>query len=102
MYGCGIDDNVGIFIGTILAFGDGQLDGITRRKPPAPPKPPEPDPKYEPRVWKDSTGKFSINAVYGGIISGDVILKKANGEKVKVPLDRLSREYQKWLEEMRK
>jgi hypothetical protein len=46
----------------------------------------------EMRTWSDSTGAFSIEAQLVGVKEGKVILKKANGKTVAIPLDRLSKE----------
>jgi len=42
------------------------------------------------RTWTDSSGKFSIDAELVEVDGKTVVLKKADGEEVKVPLDRLS------------
>ena len=45
-------------------------------------------------VWKDSEGKFQVEAEFLGIRGADVYLKKPNGVTIKVPLARLSAESQ--------
>ena len=42
------------------------------------------------REWTDVTGKYKVEAEFGGVIAGKVRLKKASGEIVTVPLERLS------------
>ena len=46
------------------------------------------------RTWNDASGAFSLEAKLVGVKEGKVILKKANGKTVAVPLDRLSKEDQ--------
>lgn len=41
-------------------------------------------------LWKDSTGKRSIEAIYDGFETGHVWLAKEDGSRVKVPLAKLS------------
>ena len=50
---------------------------------------PSPD---ENRTWKDSTGKFSVEARLLSIQDGQVVLKTAAGKEIKIPFERLSRE----------
>ena len=45
-------------------------------------------------VWKDSSGKFQVEAEFLGIRGTDLYLKKPNGTTIKVPLARLSAESQ--------
>jgi thiol-disulfide isomerase/thioredoxin len=42
------------------------------------------------RTWTDESGKFSVTAEYVGVKSGMVLLRKANGKEVSVPLKKLS------------
>jgi hypothetical protein len=42
------------------------------------------------RTWSDATGAFSVTAAFAGVENGKVKLKKADGQIVAVPLDRLS------------
>jgi hypothetical protein len=44
------------------------------------------------RTWNDSTGAFSVEAEFVGVKEGKVLLKKADGRTVAIPLDRLSKE----------
>lgn len=44
----------------------------------------------EPRTWRDATGKFSVEAEFQGVKDDNVVLKKAGGETIVVPLKRLS------------
>ena len=46
------------------------------------------------RTWNDASGAFSLEAKFVGVKDGKVMLKKANGKTVTVPLDRLSKEDQ--------
>jgi hypothetical protein len=54
------------------------------------------------RSWTDTSGKFSVTAEYSGTAGDKVLLKKENGEVVKIPLDKLSELDRKWLEDRRK
>ncbi len=63
---------------------------------------PVPEPKAthaEFRVWTNSTGKFKTEAKFSGIAFGKATLTKRDGSSVQVPLDKLSEEDQKWIEE---
>ena len=42
------------------------------------------------RLWKDSTGKFQVEAIFKGIRSGNVVLQKSDGSILQVPFNRLS------------
>ncbi len=54
------------------------------------------------RTWKDSTGKFTVEARFSGMAFGKVKLTKKNGTTLEVPLERLSEDDQKWLEDRKK
>jgi hypothetical protein len=49
------------------------------------------------RTWNDATGAFSVEAQLAGVENGKVMLKKADGKIVGVPLDRLSQEDREFL-----
>jgi len=51
------------------------------------------------RTWNDATGAFSMEAQFAGVKDGKVMLKKADGTTVGVPLDRLSKEDQDFVAE---
>ncbi|MEE2642870.1 MAG: PQQ-binding-like beta-propeller repeat protein [Planctomycetota bacterium] len=59
-------------------------------------------PSDEVRLWKDSSGKFSIRAKLVENRNGVVLLEKENGEKINVPLNRLSDEDRKFLRDQTK
>lgn len=44
----------------------------------------------EPRIWTDVTGKFKIEAKFGGVSGGQVKLLKTDGTETTVPLNKLS------------
>ena len=46
------------------------------------------------RTWKDSTGKFSVEAELISVEDGQVVLKTAAGKEVKISLERLCKEDQ--------
>lgn len=54
-----------------------------------------------PAIWIDTTGR-EIEAEYAGVISGEVRLRTADGETIKVPLERQSEENRKWIEGRRR
>ncbi len=54
------------------------------------------------RAWRDASGRFSVEARYGGIIGGKVILRKADGTRTQIPLDRLSEEDRAWIDARKK
>ncbi len=74
------------------------------QEPPAAPEPAKavdvPPPSL--RTWRDTSGKFSIEAEYAGVLAGKVILRKPDGTKTQVPLDKLSDEDRAWIEERKK
>jgi len=56
-------------------------------------KPPDERPM---RTWTDSTGAFSVEAELVGVEQGKVMLKRADGKIVTVPLERLSKKDQEF------
>ena len=57
----------------------------------------EPTPERSLRTWTDASGQHEIEAEFGGAIGKNVKLKKADGEIVMVPLDRLSAQDRAWI-----
>ena len=51
------------------------------------------------RTWTDTSGRFSVEAEFVTMAMGTVKLRKADGTEVSVPLDRLSEEDQKWVQD---
>jgi hypothetical protein len=49
------------------------------------------------RVFRDSTGKFSVEATFVRLENGNVVLKRKDGKQVQVPLSQLSKEDQAWV-----
>ncbi len=47
-------------------------------------------PGAETRKWTDSSGTFSVEAEFVELADGNVLLKKQDGTKIKLPLDKLS------------
>ena len=54
------------------------------------------------RTWTDATGKFTIQAKFGGLIGGKVLLVKEGGSKVYLTREQLSEADRKYLDEMTK
>lgn len=54
------------------------------------------------RNWSDNTGKFSIDAVLVGVEAEKAILRKTDGEEIRVPLARLSKKDQQFVDEWKK
>ncbi len=52
------------------------------------------------RTWVDSTGKYQVIATLVEFEGGIAVLRKKNGVKVKLPLDQLSGEDQKYLKSL--
>jgi CubicO group peptidase (beta-lactamase class C family) len=52
------------------------------------------------RKWSDATGKFSVEAELVEVKAGNVVLKKAGGAEVTVPLARLSQLDRQYLESL--
>ena len=57
-------------------------------------------PHANPRKWVDRTGKFDVLARYVGIDRGRVRLRKPDGQEVEVPIDRLSEEDRRLIEDL--
>jgi hypothetical protein len=55
-----------------------------------------PSPQF--RTWTDSTGKFSVEAVWIGTDGNGVTLEKRDGKTVTLPIDRLSNADQEWIQ----
>jgi len=53
-------------------------------------------------TWKDASGKHEIEAKFGGMISGNVKLTKKDGSIIRIPLEKLSDDDQKWIEDRKK
>jgi hypothetical protein len=51
------------------------------------------------REFTDITGTFKVKAEYAGYASGNVRLKKENGETISVPLAKLSDTDRRWVAE---
>ena len=51
------------------------------------------------RTWNDATGAFSVEAQFAGVEDGKVMLKKADGKIVAVPLEQLCKEDQDFVAE---
>ena len=49
------------------------------------------------RTWTDSTGKFTMEAKFRGVIAGKVRLEKADGKTLSIPIKQLSKEDQEWI-----
>ena len=56
----------------------------------------------ENRTWKDASGKFTLQAKFGGIIGGKVLLVKEDGSKVYLTREQLSEADNKHLDEITK
>ena len=50
------------------------------------------------RTWSDNTGKFNIDAELVSIRDEKVVLRKPDGEEIRVPLPRLSKNDQQFVE----
>jgi outer membrane biosynthesis protein TonB len=58
--------------------------------------------KIKTRTWTDVTGKFSTEAEFLYVTGKEVSLKKADGKTIKIALEKLSPDGQKWIEDWRK
>lgn len=52
-----------------------------------------------PRTWSDATGTFKVEATFVKSADGKVTLRRTDGREVTVPLDRLSAEDQKYVDQ---
>lgn len=50
-----------------------------------------------PRIWKDASGVFEVEATYLGRDKDKVVLKKEDGSEIKVPLAKLSDDDREWV-----
>ena len=53
-----------------------------------------------PRIWKDATGKYEVNAKFIELKDGKVYLLKDNGAKLTLPLSKLSESDQKVIKQI--
>lgn len=58
--------------------------------------------RAETRTWTDSTGKFKIEADFLEIVEGQVKLQRPDGKKVSLPLAKLSKDDQAYLQQLMK
>lgn len=54
------------------------------------------------RTWNDATGRFTIQAAFGGIIGGKVLLVKEDGDEVYVTREQLSKADNEYLDDLTK
>jgi hypothetical protein len=53
------------------------------------------------RTWKDRTGKFNIEARFQGLRDGKAILENSKGKRIEVPLEKLSEEDAKYIQDQK-
>ena len=53
---------------------------------------------HGPRIWKDNSGNFQVQATFQGQQSGNVLLKKTDGSVIRVPIFRLSIQDRQYLQ----
>ena len=63
------------------------------------PRPARPNSSAELRRWTDKTGKFSINAAMLRKESDNVVLRKTDGSEVMIPINKLSEQDQKYVQQ---
>ena len=56
------------------------------------------DSRFEPRTWRDTTGKFSVEAKLVDVLDDSVRLEKADGKQLTVPLAKLSQADQEYVQ----
>ena len=90
------------------------IDKAVEPSPPAPSTPAASDPPSwrhaepnapEPpvtRTWTDAAGEHKTDAEFGGLANGIVTLVKADGRKVRIPLEKLSAADRKWIRDRAK
>ena len=54
------------------------------------------------RTWTDASGEHKIEAKFGGLASGEVVLIKRDGSKVQIPIEKLSDDDQEWVNNRRR
>jgi len=54
------------------------------------------------RIWRDATGRYSVEAEFASVTNGVVRLKKKNGKTIEVKLDTLSDDDKNWIAKRRK
>jgi len=52
------------------------------------------------RTWTDLSGKFKIDARYGGLEGGKTVLVKLDGSKISVPLEKLSSQDRSYIKDL--
>ncbi|MDA1052328.1 MAG: SHD1 domain-containing protein [Planctomycetota bacterium] len=57
--------------------------------------------RYELREWTDATGKYKVRAVFAGLASGSVTLKKEDDSVMQIPLEKLSKGDNEYVESLR-
>jgi hypothetical protein len=96
----------------LLALGDGvvegdmhlanrQLERARRMRTRAVAQAPDAQP-VELRTWKSATGEFTTEAAFVSRTADQVKLRRADGNEINVPLDRLSDEDRQWLRDYEK
>ena len=56
-------------------------------------------PERSSRTWTDAAGSHTIEAEFRGVVNGVVSLEKRDGKIVKLPVEKLSKEDQEWLQQ---
>jgi hypothetical protein len=51
------------------------------------------------RKWTDSSGKFSVTAEFSGVMHNTVLLRRADGNTLRIPIARLSDTDRNWIED---
>ena len=54
------------------------------------------------RTWTDASGKYRIEAKFGGVTDGKVELTKRDGSALTLPLEKLSDEDKEWIKKRSK
>ncbi len=57
--------------------------------------------RYPLREWTDTTGKYKLLAVFAGLGSGRVTLRKEDGSVVNIPLEKLSKDDREYIQSLR-
>ena len=74
-------------------YTEPRLPTVPAEKELVPPPPKRP----EIRTWTDTSGEYEIEAEFLSMAFGKVKLKKVNGVVVTIPLDKLSKDDQRWI-----
>jgi len=79
----------------------GRKPTVDPGSPPTPPNDKQATRKSR-RTWTDATGKYAVEAEFGGFANGVLRLRKLDGTEIRIPVGRLSETDKEWLRNRRR